>query len=220
MNTPNATDLSVTTFANVVVQKAELLKTLEVNRDKHNSIYEAAVAGYWIDAQKVLDQKKIEFDEAISKVTAGFAQHKERLDFDFTHQLTGMQYHVGEQNKDKVGASFALNTSFSYGLPFNTSWPLRFPENHLEDYSRVIDMLNFSVADKVSLSSADFDAYVRNNWSWRSSFLNTNATYANSLIAISGCCTVGNVATTGSICGIAVTGGSIFSVTNQLDRIF
>lgn len=219
MNTPNATDLSVTTFANVVVQKNELLKTLEVNRDKHNSIYEAAVAGYWIDAQKILDQKRTQFDEAISNVTLSFTQQKERLNYDFTHQLTGMQFYVAEQNKDKMGSNFSLNSSLSLGLGFNQGWPLKFPENHLEDYNRVIDMLKFSVADKVSLSSADFDAYVRNNWAWRNSFLSTNANYANSYLAVSGC-VASNMCTTGYIGTTIVTGGSLHSITHQLNSMF
>ncbi len=214
-------DLSVTTFSTVVVAKDKLLETLKVNRDKHNSIYESAVAGYWIEAQQVLDRKKVEFDDALGKVAEQFATHKERLVYDFTHQLTGVQGNIAEQNKDKMGSSFSLYSRFDLNLGFNSTWPLKFPENHLEDYNRVIDMLDFSVADKVSLSSTDFDAYVRNNWTWRSSFLNTNAGYANNLISVSGCCvSVGNTAVTGYIGGSIITGGSVYSVSNQLNRIF
>lgn len=193
----NQKDLSITTFSTVVVHKNELLKTLEVNRDKHNSIYEEAVKGYWIEAKQVLQQKQEQFNEALVKASEAFTKHKERLNIDFAQQLTGMHTHVENEDKDKIGASFALASSFSHSLNFNQSWPLKFPENHLEDYNRVIDMLKLSVADKVELSSSDFDAYVRNNWSWRSSFLNTNSSYAG--VAYSG-----YITTTNSTTGMAI----------------
>ncbi len=212
MNTNDTkSDLSVTTFNTVVVDKTKLLETLQANRDKHNSIYDAAVSGYWIEAQRVLDQKKLDFEEASIKLTNQFTLQKDQI-----------QLNVSEQNKDKMG------TSFSLALQFNSSWPLRFPENHLEDYSRVIDLLTFSVADKVQLSVTEFDAYVRNNWSWRQGFLNTNGGYIGNIvtgsmvasigaIAVSGCC-----APTVTIAGCSgvLTNYAQNSVTNQLGRAF
>lgn len=222
-------DLSVTTFQTVVIPKDKLLATLVANREKHDSIYSAAVQGYWIEANKVLDNKKIEFDEAVSKAGHQFNQYRDRLGADFTHQITGMRHHVDEQNKDRVGSSFSLTSSLNVNLNFNASWPLKYPESHLEDYNRAIDLLNFSVADKVELSVSDFDAYVRNNWSWRQSFLGTNATYANSYALLSGCSgmLIGNtsVAASGGIMAYSgfstvITGSSAYSMTNQLNRIF
>jgi hypothetical protein len=210
MNTNDTkADLSVTTFNTVVVHKDKLLDTLKANRDKHDQIFAAAVSGYWIEAQRVLDQKKIDFEAASTKLTQQFTLQKDQI-----------QLNVNEQNKDKMGNSFSL------ALNFNSSWPLKFPENHLEDYSRVIDLLTYSVADKVELSTNDFDAYVRNNWSWRQGFLNTNGGYMNTLLmGVSGCL-IGAQAITGCASRttgstpLAVSGCAAPSVTNQLGRIF
>lgn len=221
-------DLSVTTFNTVVVEKAKLLTTLRANREKHNAIYDAAVSGYWIEAQKVLDQKKEQFGEAVAKVTKEFAVQTERIEVDFSRQYTDAQSYVTDHNKDKVGGSFPVNHSLSFSFNFNQTWPLKFPENHLEDYDRVIDLLDFSVADKVELSSSDFDAYVRNNWSWRKKFLGTNAGYVTNYL--SGClgtivsCSGSNAyAMTSTGCsfgGISFSGVNPTYVSNQLTQSF
>lgn len=203
MTTDSKPDLSVTTFATVVVEKAKLLQTLEVNRDKHNSIYNTAVSGYWIEAQKVLDKKKIEFSGALVRIDAQFGQ-----------QDAAIQANIVEQNVSRISGYY---TAY---LGFDTSWPLKYPENHLEDYNRAIDLLNFSVADKVELSVQDFDAYVRNNWSWRKSFLGTNVSYVTGCYGVLNACS-GYVGFTGYTVGnIAITGGSLSSMARQLNSQF
>lgn len=226
MNNQNTVpDLSVTTFSTVVVEKTKLLASLQANREKHNSIYESAVAGYWIQAQEVLTKKRIEFDEAVTKVTAEFNKQSTQYGASFTHQITGMQSYVEEKNQSKMPAYFSLGGQISVNVPFNNSLSLVVPESHVEDYDRVIDLLTYTVADKVELSIKDFEAYVRNNWTWRQSFLGTNAGYTNSLISVSGCVGMFNnmSITTGCLIGssnLCVTGGSVYSMTNQLNRIF
>lgn len=224
MNTtqPNGSDFSVTTFDTVVVDKTKLLETLEKNREKHNSIYQAAISGYWIEAQKTLDQKKEQAAEALDKKKTEFDRAVSKFQEEFAYQASGLQLNVSEQNKDKIGG-FSVSFDFNSSLWFNGAWPLTYPENHLEDYDRVIDLLKFSVADKVRLSSSDFDAYVRNNWSWRKSFLNTNAHYVGTLYA-SGCLSPSSYAinSTGMTFGaISVTGCySPTSFYRQVDSQF
>jgi hypothetical protein len=221
-------DLSVTTFNTVVVEKTKLLETLRSNRDKHNSIFDAAVSGYWLEAQKVVERKKEQFTEAVSKVTKAFATQTERLEVDFSRQYTDMQANVAAQNKDKMFGVFSVNHSLSFGLEFTPAWPLTYPENHLEDYDRVIDLLDFSVADKVELSSSDFDAYVRNNWSWRKSFLNTNTSYVGNylsgcmgtFISASGLNSYALTTTGCGIGGIAFSGYNPTYVSNTLNQGF
>jgi hypothetical protein len=220
MDNNNQRDYSVTSFSNVVVRKDELLKTLEVNREKHNSIYNAAVSGYWVEAQKVLDKKREEFAEQVAETNRKLTEYQGRLANEFAYQASGIQGNINEQNKDKIGG-FSLTQSFSYAVQFNGYWPLSYPENHLEDYDRVIDMLKYSVADKVELSSKDFDAYVRNNWSWRNSFLSTNAVYTTGcLISLSGSAGYSLVGTGYSPIVMNVTGGSVANTYSQLNRAF
>ncbi len=166
-----------------------------------------------MEAQKVIEQKKEQFTEAVSKVTKAFATQTERLEVDFSRQYSDMQANVSDKNKDRMGGVFSVNHSLSFGFEFSPAWPLKYPENHLEDYDRVIDLLDFSVADKVELSSTDFDAYVRNNWSWRKSFLSTNTSYVGNYV--SGC--IGHVisASGGNYGGYALltTGCSLSSMS-------
>lgn len=220
MNTEDKRDLSITTFASVVVNKYELLKTLEANREKHNAIYDAAVSGYWNEAQKVLDQKKTTFDEAVAKIGREFTSYTGRLAVDFSTRYDELNGRVKEHDKDKLG-SFNLAQSFSAALSFNAHWPLAYPENHLEDYDRVINMLKMSVADKVELNAGDFDAYVRNNWSWRKSFLTSNVGYVNNYLT--GCLmpTYG-LSATGYAIGrvISCSGSSAVATWDQLNRQF
>lgn len=225
-------DLSVTTFSTVVVRKDELLKTLEANREKHNSIFDAAVSGYWIESQQTLEKKKKEFDEAVAKLSKEFAKQQNRVNTEFAEQANRIQINITEQEREKMGG-FVLAQSFAFNLAFNAQWPLKYPENHLEDYDRVIDLLKFSIADKVELSSADFDAYVRNNWSWRNSFLGTNSAYVGSyfnggMALISGCsgalaCSGYALDTTGYGCfigGTTITGGTVATIGRQLSQSF
>ncbi len=155
------TDFSLGNFETVVVTKTDLLNKLEQNRDKHNALYDAAVSGYWLEAQKVVDKRKTEFAEAIVKV-----ENK------FKYELAEVQAGVTAKDTSK-------RTTFGLYLEYQNAWPLKYPVSHLEDYQRIIDMLKFSVADKIELSMTDFDCYVRNNWSWKKEFVASNFNYVS-----------------------------------------
>lgn len=53
------------------------------------------------------------------------------------------------------------------------------PENHTEDYDRIISFLEHDIRDEVELSARDFDQYIRDNWSWKGEFVATTAMYNN-----------------------------------------
>lgn len=203
MEQPQAKDLSITNFSTIFIQKDRLLEAIKANRDKHNSIYEAAVSGYWLEANKVLSQKEAHFTEVITQVKDQFEKQK-------------VIFGPYVENQDKTKAVPQISLSFG----FNGYWPLSFPECHLEDYDRVINMLEFSVADKVELSANDFNAYVRNNWSWRASFLNNNVGYATTAyapLAVSGCFSPMFTANVGNVC---VTGASMVSLGRSINTAF
>jgi hypothetical protein len=157
----------------------------------------------------------------VAEVNRDFTKHQGQIETEFAYQASGIQGYIGEQDKDHMGRGFSFSKTFAYRLGFNTHWPLTYPENHLEDYDRVIDMLKYSVADKVELSSKDFDAYVRNNWAWRQSFLGTNTAY------VTGCMI--NLPLIAGISGmlasnlntpVACSGGTYQNTLNQLNRAF
>ena len=55
---------------------------------------------------------------------------------------------------------------------------LPLPENHTRDYERVIQMLERSLDETVSLSETDFRAYVQDDWDWKRAFLTSSAQYS------------------------------------------
>jgi len=53
------------------------------------------------------------------------------------------------------------------------------PQNHEDDYEKVIHMVECHEEELIELSDQEFDAYYRNNWHWRSDFLGSNTMYAS-----------------------------------------
>lgn len=64
---------------------------------------------------------------------------------------------------------------------------LSFPENHEDDYNRVIKMVALSSDNVLNLTQIEFNQYVMNNWSWRNSFLSTNSIYCSGVSLTTGC---------------------------------
>lgn len=52
------------------------------------------------------------------------------------------------------------------------------PTSYASQYQQVIDMLEFSVDETISLDSEAFRAYIKDEWSWKSSFEMSNSTFA------------------------------------------
>lgn len=172
-----ADDYSLTSFDHVIMEKTKLLDTLKANREKHEAIYQAAVEGYWIKSKEVLDDKAEDFKEIIADQSADYARAVKSIEERFGVQRDRVAAAI--EGKDKK-AAFNFNVSFDYrgsALGQVGGWPLTYPENHLDDYDRVISMLEFSVADKVELTVTDFNAYVRNRWEWHRSFAGSNQAY-------------------------------------------
>jgi hypothetical protein len=64
------------------------------------------------------------------------------------------------------------------GGPVRTRVRVQAPEDHTEEYDRVISMLEMSVDDEVTLQATDFDRYVRDKWAWSALANLKNASYA------------------------------------------
>lgn len=63
------------------------------------------------------------------------------------------------------------------GLPFNDFMWLPVPEEHTDDYDRVIALMEWELADTVELSESDFRCYVLNEWGWMTSFTANTSLY-------------------------------------------
>lgn len=53
------------------------------------------------------------------------------------------------------------------------------PEDHTEDYERVLLMLELSVEEVISLDERSFAQYVQDDWTWRHSWAVSNSKYLN-----------------------------------------
>jgi len=60
--------------------------------------------------------------------------------------------------------------NFRFGMPF--------PEDHTEDYDRVLMMLSMCTEAEIELSESQFAQYVMDDWGWKRDFLQSNANYS------------------------------------------
>jgi len=51
------------------------------------------------------------------------------------------------------------------------------PEDHTDDYDRVVRMLEMSVDENVTLRAVEFDNYVMDQWGWNASFAANTVSY-------------------------------------------
>lgn len=164
----------IATLDSVVIEKDSLLAVLKDNREKHEAIYLAAVSGYWVKAQQLLDEKKKQFRQSIKEVKESFNL-------------------VATQTQQKIeGKQKDVNFSFTSAVKVSNRWELVYPENHLGDYDTTIRKVELSCLDKIQLSSTEFDSYVMNNWGWKNQFVSSNLNYINAItgcnnISLSGC---------------------------------
>lgn len=110
----------------VTVNRDELLDRVRENRDKHRSVFEAAMDGYRKAAIE-------ELDRAISDARSG----------------------------RKIMRHLSLIE----------------PVDKTKDYDRVIDMLEMSTDEEITLEQNEFACYVRDEWAWRDQFLAANSSY-------------------------------------------
>ena len=148
----------------VVVRRDDLLKILRENLEKHDTIFDASVSGYWVEVDKKLQEKKTEFEEKVKDVNEHFA---------FCYDKTKLR--AGQ--KKQTNSFENLNAN----LNFNNSFGLAYPQNHADDYSKVIRMAELSVHNEFKLSSTEFDCYVLNRWAWKDMFKTTALSYIGNL---------------------------------------
>ncbi len=70
------------------------------------------------------------------------------------------------------------------------------PQSYEREYTNVIDLLEASVDKVINLDSSAFQAYYKDNWSWKARFETSNSLYATKAVSVSG--RVGNVTIGGS----------------------
>ena len=65
------------------------------------------------------------------------------------------------------------------GSPIRVQVQLVEPQDHTDDYDRIIDMLEMSTDEKIVLNSREFENYVRDSWDWTAFAAMTNSSYTS-----------------------------------------
>lgn len=60
------------------------------------------------------------------------------------------------------------------------------PEDHTDDYDRVITMLDMHTGDTIEMPEHDFQCYVMDDWAWKQQFLTSSASYSKTAAAALG----------------------------------
>jgi len=152
----------------VKVSREEVLKIVQENKTKHDLVLTEAIAGYWLDAET--HSKKHEKDEleTINKT------HRERL-----KQLRKARKEAIKQLKVNTKSDLDQIKAKDKSKGFRY-WNGKYPEDHGDDYTGTIRRLELCVEPQVELDTNEFDAYIRNKWQWRDSFLGSNSCYVTS----------------------------------------
>ena len=165
----------------VKVARTDVLKIVQENKEKHDGILKTAIDGYWIDAENFLKKfEKETIEQAIKNHKAQLKnvrkEHKAYVKAIKTKVKEDLEK-VNAKNRDK---------GFNY-------WRGAYPEDHGDDYLGTIRRLELCIEPEVHLNSNEFDSYVRNKWTWKDSFLNSNRGYVNSCTTYFGTGSIGLV---------------------------
>ena len=65
-------------------------------------------------------------------------------------------------------------------------WHMPEPEDHTEEYDRVIGLLEMATDKQVKMSDVEYQSYVLDNWSWKKAFIASNSYYSSTAKALQG----------------------------------
>lgn len=164
----------------IKVSREEVLNIVKENKEKHDGILKTAIEGYWLDAESYLKKYEKDQVEQINKshklqLKNLRKQRKESLKYLKTRTKEDLD-RVKDRTREK---------GFSY-------WNKPYPEDHSDDYLGTIRRLELCVDGEVKLDTNEFDAYIRNKWAWKDSFINSNRGYVTSYALTSSYCRANN----------------------------
>ena len=95
-----------------------------------------------------------------------------------THEKIFKEAEDGYKRKLKQELENKLGELVLGKLPQSNSSLVR-PTNNLEEYDAAIEMLKLTTDATIKLTQEQFNCYMRDKWSWKSSFLTTNSLYSS-----------------------------------------
>lgn len=104
---------------------------------------------------------EVKKSEVLERITKNRDQHRDV----YEQAVEGYKKRAVEEIERQLADARRGDIRHSIHLPI--------PEDHTEDYDRVIDMLGMEVNPTVTLSEQEFAWYVRDDWSWKAAFLSS-----------------------------------------------
>ncbi len=114
---------------------------------------------------------KVKKDELRATVTANHASHKNIF------EAVSRMYR--DRCIEELGRRLDAARS---GGKFNPFLNLQPPQDHSDDYLRILKQLEMSVEDTITLTDGEFAQYVMDDWNWKGLFTSTNAFYAGTTL--------------------------------------
>jgi hypothetical protein len=62
------------------------------------------------------------------------------------------------------------------GVTIPNLWPV--PSSHVDDYDRIIGLIELSQDDQLELDDRDYERYVLDKWDWKEQFLTSSRLYS------------------------------------------
>lgn len=140
----------------VEVNREELVKQLEKNKETHVAEYNEAILVY-----------KSEFR---ARLDAAFSKAKKSLEENYTNLLKKVSGYTEEDivNQDDY---VTLVNSIQVNMPV--------PRSYEKEYRAAIDMMKWDINPNIVLTSAEFNCFVRDEWDWKEEFLGVTKLYKN-----------------------------------------
>jgi hypothetical protein len=109
---------------------------------------------------------QVDRDEFIAEVTTNRDNHREV----FEQALAGYHSRLSRELERRLHDLRKGRRIEQYiGLPE--------PEDHTDDYDRVLRMAEMSVSDTLELSEDEFGQYVMDQWRWKQAFTDSTSLY-------------------------------------------
>ena len=170
----------------IKVSREEVLSIVKDNKEKHDQILKEAIEGYWLEAELFLKKNEKDQLQQIDK------NHREAL-----KRLRNQRKDAAKTLKTQTKYDFDLVSNRTRDKGFKY-WNGKYPEDHGDDYTGTIRRLELCVEPQVELDTNEFDAFIRNKWTWRNSFLSSNTSYVNACYGTSSYSLGSNYAISGS----------------------
>jgi hypothetical protein len=138
----------------VEVNRAKLIETLKLNREKHIKEYEEAKAGY---KSALLEKLENAVEEARKNIEKQYGKRKAE---------------IGELTDDDI------STQEDYvRLLDAVTIQMKVPRSYAKEYDAAIDIATWDVRETLELSNAEFTCFVRDEWDWKTEFAATSQMY-------------------------------------------